>query len=90
MSTVCERKTREEEIGRWGKRRLVCARERPRSWKGGRGELSVFVYTCAGRSMSAFVYERQDGGLFVFVGRQGEWSEGFPMEGLTYILICSH
>ena len=70
MSTVCERETREEEIGRWGKRRLVCARERPRSGKGGWGELSVFVYTC--------------------VGRQEEWSEGFPVEGLVYILICLH
>lgn len=49
MSTVCERKTREEEIGRWGKRRLVSARERPRSWKKGGGELSAFVYMCAGR-----------------------------------------
>lgn len=73
MSTVCERKTREEEIGRWGKRRLVCARERLRSWKGrgGGGELSVFVYTCAGRSMSAFVYERQDGRAVCVCGQAG-------------------
>ena len=40
MSTVCERETREEEIGRWGKRRLVCARERdPGVGKGGGGSL---------------------------------------------------
>lgn len=30
------------------------------------------------------------GWLFVFVGRQEEWSEGFPVEGLTYIVICLH
>ena len=70
MSTVCERdqRGRDREVGE--EETSVCERETQELEKGGWGELSVFVYTCA--------------------GRQEEWSEGFPVEGLTYILIYLH
>lgn len=58
MSTVCERETREEEIGRWGKRRLVCAREIQELEKGGGGSL-VCLCTCvqAGRRSGVRVFQ---------------------------------
>ena len=49
MSTVCERdqRGRDREVGE--EETSVCERETQELEKGGWGELSVFVYTCARR-----------------------------------------
>lgn len=58
MSTVCERdqRGRDREVGE--EETSVCERETQELEKGGWGELSVFVYTCAGRQAG-----RQAGGV---------------------------